>query len=727
MEGGSAACRKATLLATPTAGLDGLSAASGEWSVPAPGRITVDLSADSAWSLSVTCPRMWAPEVRLEPGTDEEVVHFSLLATGEIAGRLVSAGRELNAGGALEVRLQASGKDDLTWRSADVLCPLTDGEFRCEIPAVGLDARFTLEGYAPHYTWGLRIPAGETVDLGDFEQVEGASVTGTVIDPRGRGPAVDPESEIELLVEQLVEEMPAEPERERLQLRAARATADERGFFQVIGLAPGRYELTALLANHSPAHVSPIVLDVGEEHLIERPISLQPLVTLEVFVDPSHDVAGQPWQLRVLGNERPNAGGTLRDEIAKGSATLAGYWSHDGFATGNYLVRVEDAAGSIWSDTRVELIPGLGPLTIQLPAVAVEGEVWLRDAPVAAEIYFGTSTGIPSVRIESDDEGKFSGVLPREGEWPLEIRLAGRPPQALDPVEVRREAGGVAELSLRLPDTRLTGEVVDGDGEPAAGVHVFVIREQAKASALEREVGIEHRRRREISVTSDRDGQFEIDALQPGQLAVFAHDSTRTSEWLEVELGEGSPTPPLRLVVRERAQVTGRVLSTQGPIAGAVVIGFSRGRLAPIDPFAQGVTGADGRFTFEVTRGTDVVDLFVTSPDHDVLMRRVSLSAQPLEITVTRNGGRLLLESPQQGATLFHSGAELPLDNLLSLLFPLGRIAIDSGVVSIDGFESGAYVLCPLHGVPACASGVLTTGAELHLQARGIDRKETDP
>lgn len=731
LEDHSGDCRSARLVAVPTAPGEEPSVAAVnavEWEVDVPGHLVVDLDTASGWTISVECPGTWAQEVRLEPRPEESAIRFALLPAGRLGGRLEPATHLPEAGVAIELRLQpVRSEDGAGWRSARLACALDRDRFDCAVPAGELDVRLAAEGFAPHYAWGLRIPAGETLDLGGLELIEGASVAGwvTASGPRDRGAG---EVSILVAVEPLVQGVAAGGERRRLELRGDRTTADERGFFQLTGLAPGTYQLAASLPGHSPATISPIALGRGEEQVIERPLALDPLVTLEAFLDPVHDVAGLPWRIRLLRQEGGDAGATVSKEVASRQATSAGYWSVEDLAAGPYLLRVEDAAGSIWSEIPLEVTPGLVPLAIELAAVAVEGEVLLGEEPVAAEVVFGTTTRTPSVRMKSDEEGRFEGVLPHEGEWPLEIALSGRPPQALDPVEVSRGAGGVAQVILRLPGTRLAGEVVGEGGEPAAGVSVLVLREAAKASAAEREVGVEHRKRREASATTDRDGRFEIDGLLPARLHVSAHDATRASEWLRVELAEETPTDSVRLVLRERTKVTGVVVSSDGPVPGAAIVGFSRGRAAPLDPFAQARSGPDGRFTVEVTAGTELLDLLVVPPGHDVVLRRISLSSRPLAIEVARTDGRLVLQMFGPGTTVFHAGAELPLDALASLLFPLGRIELDGrGELAIAGLEPGTYAACPEDRSAGCASGHLAHGAELVLRGPDAAPKEGTP
>jgi hypothetical protein len=344
--------------------------------------------------------------------------------------------------------------------------------------------------------------------------------------------------------------------------------------------------------------------------------------------------------------------------------------------------------------------------------------VELGNEPVAAEVVFGTTTGAPRVNLRSDEEGLFFGVLPREGEWPVEVILPGGAPQAIDPVAVRRGPGGVARVALRVPDTRLLGEVVGDDGVPVAGAIVLVVRLDAPASEVERRAGVDQRRRRETNLRTDREGAFEIRGLLPGTVRVHAHDAGRSSDWREVALAEDEPTEPVRLVLRLRQRVVGIVVSPDGPVPGAAVMGYSRGREAPVEPFAQAVTGADGRFSLEVDAQTPLLDLLVVPPVHDVVLTRFSPGAEPVVVAVERSGASLILEGFGPDAVLVGGGAELPLGVLVSALFRFGRVAIDSQALQIEGMPPGVYAACSGRQVPTCASGLLGLAGSLVLRSR---------
>ena len=75
--------------------------------------------------------------------------------------------------------------------------------------------------------------------------------------------------------------------------------------------------------------------------------------------------------------------------------------------------------------------------------------------------------------MESDDEGRFHGILPREGPWKIEVQAAEPAFSTSARAEVDAGRSGKATLDIRLPDTRIFGRVVDEQGKPVARADVI--------------------------------------------------------------------------------------------------------------------------------------------------------------------------------------------------------------------------------------------------------------
>lgn len=699
-------CATARVTATPMEAATSGNDRTLEWTAEVPGRLSVALDEERTWRLTATCPGAWAADEHLEPGASEAPLHFVLEPAGWLRARFAtSAGRPPDVGRA-QIRLDSPAPGGGEERRVVTFeCPLDRGELHCVVPAGVADARLAIAGFAPTYAWDLRIPVGGTRDLEMLALTEGASLAGWVGATSNHG--TQPIGPVVFLEPAL--HGPADAaEQRRLTALGDRTEADARGFFQLTGLAAGEYRLTASLPEHSSSTTT-VVLRAAEETVLEEPLQLTPRSALEVFVRPVVDADGRHWYLRLLATAGRSR---VLQEIAAGPATSAGFWSARDLDGGTHTLRVEDADGSPWHELPVDL-PADRQLEVELDAVAVEGDLRLGDEPLAAEIFFGTARRAPRVRLTSDEEGRFQGVLPAEGEWPLEIALPGRAPQAIDPVEVFRDADGIARVSLRVPDTVLAGQVVTESGEPAPGAIVLVVRQDARAPKSERDGRAERRLRREANLTADREGRFELRGLGGGELEITAYDDLRTAPWQEVDLDERDPEEPLRLTLRPRQVLSGIVLSPDGPVPGAAVVGFPVGR--GLDPFADAVTAADGSFRLEVTAGERTVDLLVSPPGYDVTVRRISPGPAPLVVEVTRSGSTLLLDGFRPPAMLSVGGAEVPLSSILSALFPLGRVDVADRRLAIRGAQPGSYAACSGADDLDCASGFLSAGGELVL------------
>jgi hypothetical protein len=113
-----------------------------------------------------------------------------------------------------------------------------------------------------------------------------------------------------------------------------------------------------------------------------------------------------------------------------------------------------------------------------------------------------------------------------------------------------------AEVAIHVPDTRLTGDVVDSKGNPAPGANLFLI---AKEPSTE---------------TTDEHGKFELRGIEPGTFGIEAELGDESSGPLKVSVLEGSDTPSVHLVLHKPVVLKGTVSSAGGPVPGASLLGF---------------------------------------------------------------------------------------------------------------------------------------------------------
>ncbi|TAJ13612.1 MAG: sigma-70 family RNA polymerase sigma factor [Planctomycetota bacterium] len=249
---------------------------------------------------------------------------------------------------------------------------------------------------------------------------------------------------------------------------------------------------------------------------------------------------------------------------------------------------------------------------------------WIHDAS-------GMATGLtaPPFAAKSGADGRFEvlDALP-DGAQPVTAIAFGYAPWS---GTVEFPADPARELEIRLaPAARIEGRVLGIDGRPAAGVRVVQSPEtgggwhdDAVPSAAD---------------TTDADGWFELEWIEPGTREVCASDSSRP------ELGRArvnvtciaGETARCELVLDLGNQIAGRVLDEQGaPLAGWSVHSQMADLLNRWYP-RHTRTGADGSFRL-VNLGDGTHDLNVRAPGGGaprLEQRGVAAGTQGLELVV---------------------------------------------------------------------------------------------
>lgn len=689
-----------------------------ERQIEAPGRTAVHLAGARTWRIEVTAAGYWAPELVVTPEGRHEPLPVVLYPAANIRGRLeVSAGEGVPT--SLEVSFKAAPKDEAGRSgvpgqppSGRVSCPVSEAGWECEIPAGLLDLRLRAGGFVPVYLWGLEVKRGETRDLGSLRLRQGASISGWVETEEEARPLAG--SEIRLFVE--TAGAPTDRSTlERLEGLDSVTRTNERGFFQLQGVAPGRYGLQVRHPGYAPTGLSPIEVQAGLESQVLEPILLGAPVSLEAVLFPALDPFGRLWTLDLFRQERGRFAQSFH-----GRASEEGVWSRNDLPPGNYRLRVSDEDGSRWARREVRLVGERVEEVIEIDLVEVRGELTLGDDPVAALLWFGGEHGARRVQLAADLEGRFEGFLPEEGRWPVEALLQRGEGQrlAVDPVEVRRRKGkGYAEVAIRIPDTLLQGEVVDEAGRPVSTATVE-IRGDGRSSAV-----------------SDEAGRFEVRGLPEGQIIVYAESEDAVSDWTPLLLAEGETPPDLRLVLHRQQRIVGEVVSEGGPVPGARILALPDLATSPGATLVEAVTGPAGRFQLMLPASSPSATLIVAAPRFATrILRRATRSPEPWKILVDALGGTLVLPGPERAelgrrrtGLLFHGDTGVA---ALVLLRILPSEVKPDGSLALPNLEPGEYTLCPPGtGIAAlrddskappeaeCATGFLLPHTELALLA----------
>jgi len=679
-----------------------------------PGDLEIDLRPGTLWTARFVAKGFWGEPSAILPQETGSRLRLRVFQAGRLNGRVVLPAGEKPLS-SLTVRIQPPfGRAQAGLLEATIPCPVTGGNLSCETPAGKFDLRLRTEGgFAPVYLWGVEIPAGKASSLGELKLRRGASVSGWVQTAEG-GP---PTAECRLKLSPVRASEDDLRVLDELEKASFDAKPDEKGFFQIAGVPPGQYELTAEQPGYAPAHRRPIEVRPGLEAQVIDRLTLARPVTFEVSLDPPMEPYGHPW--RIVLARKAQASDPPSDSYS-GNASKEGIWRSPAIAPGSYEIRVLGDQKAIWHVELVDVQPGRSSMQIELPVLRIKGTVTLGKEPLAATLWLSQEQRQRLV-FDSDDRGRFSGVLTGEGLWrpqiaadTLRLRLQ------LDPVEIKLAKGKtVAEVEIHVPDTHLAGQVVDEDGRPVSGARVSVTRLGNK--------GIDQ-------FETDDKGEFSVRGLRPGSVLVSAVEKDRRTPFTMATVPEEAEGPWLRLVLRRLRTFEGRIVSTNGRVPGAMVQAWSplaAQGAASTSNVDQAVSDAEGRFWVELPADAKLLNLLVLPPGFALRLLTLAWTpGQAVEIPVEPSGGTLVLELATEGsAPLLVHGGTFTLPQMLSTWARMqGARSQDPRRLVVPNVEAGAYSLCRGAGVvsrlrnggepPAaqCSTGVLAPNGDLVLK-----------
>lgn len=586
------------------------------------------------WDLRVEADGYWSEPHVVQGLPLDAPIRVTLWPDAQVLGKVrVPEGQEMPSAVTLRLRKERSGTR-APGIDATVLCPLDGrGRLECRLPAVtSLDLRLRVPGFASRFFWSLDLTRRPVLDLGTVTLRPGASVVGRV--------EVPPGYDLEMVSARLTPTRGA-PTQEEADERVAKQVAAEaglnqHGLFSLEGLAAGSYRLVVRHPKLATQEFDPVQVASGSQTTIRDAIVLGEPVPLRLIFDPPFDPHGGEWRVEFL---RPMPSGQRVRVLADRELVATAGSVEAAAPLGDYVVWVFDSRGVRMSTEEVTADSSGAPVVLVLEPILVDGKVLLGEEPLLARVTFrGSLTRV----MDSDLEGRFSGYLPRAGEWDVAV-------EAIEPsVEWRTRALEIkvderkdkAQLRLALSDTTLRGTVVDSQGTPIAGAEVTI--------------GDPQYVRREVSVTSDADGEFEVRALEEGEIraqAVLEEEGGRVwSSRPEVARLVEEETVEVRLVLRPHRSLTGRVVAPDGnPIPRAWI------EISPYDgsglldaPAAQPLaTDAVGRFDISLPTSIETIHLTVMAPGHPLTQ-----VAGPLgdlgDLALDAGAGDLVLHLPSR-------------------------------------------------------------------------------
>ena len=404
-------------------------------------------------------------------------------------------------------------------------------------------------------------------------------------------------------------------------------------------------------------------------------------------------------------------------------------------APGRFHVSVKDSRGqNFYSNLRLDLAAG-EEKPVEIRWVDVSGRVRLGDEPLAARLWF-TFGGreLAGEPIESNQEGRFELVLPFEGPWPVEIESTERGVQAQVAANVEADRDRRAFLDLQLPDSRLFGSVSFEDGKPAPRAVVFISAESGGTG--------------DFLTTADAEGTFAFRGIPTGRLAVSAElreaEGVYSAPATTISTGEGGEAGPLRLILRRKEKWSGRVISPQGPVAGAVISAWPLSGAS--GTWARAGSEADGTFTFDGPRGSGPLVVVARAPGFALRAFVRDTATEPMVLDLSPEAGDLEVALPwisdraSMGYQLafFEDGIAIPYGNLLAgwaMALNASAPTPSGGEVTsirIPSLHPGRWDVCALPsydwafrfatggGLPKteCAGGEVKAGSTLRLEVK---------
>lgn len=693
------------------------------------GPLLAKLPANTQWTLSSEIPGYWSPqEIIHSSGHGTSSVHTLVLwPTGKVEGVVKLQDSKQKMPGSFEVRLEpppVKSKDSNAPRGV-VACPIGEqGAWVCELPAGTLDVAFRAAGFIPHYRWGMEVRSGKTLKVGTLVLRQGASLVGWV---EVEGGTLETGKCVARL-EPLLAPGQGKPQIEaRLRGATLEQPVNKEGFFQLEGIAPGNYRIEVRQPEYASARAFPIEVWERSETAVKQPLVLRRPLTLDLSISPPVDWLDRPWKVS-LQRRSDFSASVEPDSLVESAADRQGRLRIAGQTPGRFHLAVADSQGNNFYSVRDLRIEGPEDArqSIEIDLVTVRGRVSLGEEPLEATLWFGGRFGSVKSQMESDAEGEFQGVLPREGEWKVEIRAGNPPLDTHAKVEVKADDRDEARVEIVLPDTLVFGKVVDESGRPAPGARVTV---DSLISITE--------------IQAEKDGTFELRAIPKGKIILWARSSSPegplTSDQRILETFDSQPSGPVDLVLRRTKDFSGRIRSSRGPVAGAMVTVAS---LRPAMGRTESArTGLDGRFSVKVPGKAEMLAVVVSPPGGALKAFQVPAIGDPVVLQVTEEAGDLEVVLPVSTEEAAEKGFVLSLTQDGVFLSPslLLRWAEGHGVPHItpSGVQAprlapGEYEACfgpaaitESHEVAdwksrraICATGYLSNGSRLMLELK---------
>ncbi|MDQ3333634.1 MAG: carboxypeptidase-like regulatory domain-containing protein [Myxococcota bacterium] len=358
-----------------------------------------------------------------------------------------------------------------------------------------------------------------------------------------------------------------------MQVAARQATTDDKGAFEIRGIARTKMQARA----ESDAAASKIV----DFDLTEQPVHRDMKLVLDVtgiIAGTVVDGSGAPVA-EVQVNAFPDIlGGASIDGLAlsgMSSATTdgAGAFKITGLPDGAYKLWAQRGGASSWGRQNVSAKTGDKNVKLTLASPGgIKGSIAIDGigAPKVAMVSTGWQAPTPA------QDGKFEVKELDPGTYDVTFR--GPDFAVLIKRDVKVEAGKTLDLGTVTVyrGRKISGRVLDTKGKPVAGANIKV-GEMIMFSDDEKPTDDDDDMQSGMrSATSGADGHFSIIGISPKATAIAADHAT-AGRSATVSIGEGKTDPPaITLTLRGFGSITGKVTQKGKPLSGVAVTQSSK-------------------------------------------------------------------------------------------------------------------------------------------------------
>lgn len=672
----------ATLIATPVC--DSCDARAQRVDARGSGDVAVDLEGAAAWRLSVDSDRYWTATLSVS-AHDGDVHSMTLWRASRLTGTLATTAVKTP----ISAFLRTAPGTEPALPETEIACTAAAGAWACVVPATKLDVRIVPESFIPQYFFDQVMPPEGLRDAGRLRLERGSSVAGWVRPPRGEAKGIAVE---------LIPAGVAGRGDSRRAIRTLQATTNARGFFQFRGVPIGTWSIVAKRAGSSPARRDEVSVDAAREVVIARPLDLEPLGAVRVHVTPASAPGRINWTVRLM---RAVPLSDVYAPIAESPADAGGAWQHEDVESGSYRVVVLDRRGTIFARRDVRVDGAVAELRVDTSAIDVRGTVSAGDEALKTTVILKAADGARGV-FESDDDGAFSGTLPHEGRW--EVELSSESPKLrlrVPAVDVRRREGDdFARVAIRLPGGRIEGRVDDESGAAVTDAEVAIFREGRVVS----------------QALSDSKGTFRAIGLTPGPVVIEATADDESTGQTSYEVSEHDQ-PEARVTIRRAASLRGWLHDESGQAVAGALIRYMAGGATLL---REVVTGPSGEFTLAVPRGA-MANGVVLAPGFATKILQFpssSSSAQRIDVAMTRASGALTIRiaSPPPWPFVNRNGVAMALP-----LLWMPHVGSPPPGAGEGGFtvalEPGSYAICPSEQPSAgCITAAVVAGGAARVE-----------